>query len=79
MTTTLHLETTVLPGTRVEFSSPELTEGAHVLVTVVMPQPSVRRLSMLKFLQTLPPGPLVFKTPAEVDEYLQEERNAWDR
>lgn len=34
---------------------------------------------MIEFLKTLPPPPLVFKMPAEVDEYLQEERNAWDR
>jgi hypothetical protein len=82
MQTTLHIETTVLPGNRVEFSAPELPEGAQVQVTVIVPvqsAPPTRRMSMLEFLKTLPPGPLVFKTPAEVDEYIQEERNAWDR
>ena len=80
MQTTVHIKTTVLPGSRVEFSAPELPEGARVEVTVVVPpQPVAARMSMIDFLNTLPPGPLVFKTPAEADEYLQEERNSWDR
>jgi hypothetical protein len=80
MQTTLHIETTVLPGNRVEFSAPDLPEGARVEVTVVVPsQPVAARMSMIDFLKTLPPRPLVFKTPAEADEYLQEERNSWDR
>ena len=79
MQTTLRIETTVLPGNRVEFSDPELPEGAQVEVTVVVPAQPVRRLYMLEFLKTLPPGPLLFASPADVDRYLQEERNAWDR
>jgi hypothetical protein len=80
MQTTLHIETTVLPGNRVEFSAPELPEGTRVEVTVTVPsQPVPARMSMIEFLKTLPPRPLVFKTAAEIDEYLQEERNAWDR
>ncbi|MBI2808405.1 MAG: hypothetical protein HYX68_25740 [Planctomycetes bacterium] len=78
MQTTLHIETTVLPGNRVEFTAPGLPEGTTVEVTVV-PKSAVPRTSMLEYLKTLPLGPLVFKTPAEVDEYIQEERNAWDR
>ncbi len=79
MHTEFRIETTVLPGNRVEFSAPELPVGAHVEVTVVVASQAVpARMSMIEFLKTLPRGPLVFKTPAEVDEYLQEERNAWD-
>jgi hypothetical protein len=77
MQTEFRIDTIVLPGNRIEFSASELPIGAHVEVTVVVPPP--RRQSMLEYLKTLPPGPLVFKTPAEVDAYLQEERNAWDR
>ena len=81
MPTEFRLETTVLPGNRVEFIAPQLPEGARVEVTVTVPQQPVppRRRSMIEFLETLPPGPLVFKTPAEVDLYLQEERDSWDR
>lgn len=78
MQTELRIETTVLPGNRVEVVAPQLPEGTAVEVTVV-PKPASRRQSMLDYLRSLPPGPLVFKTPAEVDKYIQEERNAWDR
>jgi hypothetical protein len=81
MQTEFRIETTVLPGNRVEFTAPQLPEGARIEVTVtVPPQPvPLRRRSMIEFLKTLPPGPLVFKTPAEVDLYLHEERDSWDR
>ena len=65
MQTALRLETIVLPGHRLEMSAPELPEGAKVEVIVVLPeQPVPARRSMLEFLATLPPGPLLFKTPA---------------
>lgn len=80
MQTTLRIETTVLPGHRVEVSAPELPEGAKVDVFVVLPEQRFpRRRSMLEFLATLPPGPLLFKTPQEADQYIQKERDEWER
>jgi hypothetical protein len=80
MQTTLRMETTVLPGHRVEISAPELPEGAKVDVIVVFSeQASPPRRSMLEFLATLPPGPLLFKTPREADQYIQKERDQWER
>jgi hypothetical protein len=74
------VEVTVLPGHRLEISSPELPEGAKVEVIVLLPErPRPRRISMLEFLATLPPGPLLFKTPEEANRYLQEERDSWAR
>ena len=80
MQNALRLETTVLPGHRLEVTAPELPEGATVEVIVVLPatQP-VRRPSMLEYLATLPPGPLLFKTPEEANRYIQEERDSWER
>ena len=78
MQTALRMETTILPGHRLEISSPDLPEGATVEVIVVLPEAlPPRRVSMLEFLKTLPPGPLVFKTPEEVNRYMQEERDSW--
>ena len=37
------------------------------------------RRSMLEYLATLPPGPLLYKTPEEANRYLQEERDSWER
>ena len=37
------------------------------------------RLSMLEFLESLPPGPRVFKTWEDYEQHLREEKNAWER
>jgi hypothetical protein len=78
MQNALRMEATVLPGHRLEISSPELPEGATVEVIVVLPEKPPKQ-SMLEFLSTLPPGPLLFKTPEEANRYLKEERDSWER
>jgi hypothetical protein len=80
MQTALRMETTVLPGHRLEITDPAFPEGAKVEVIVVLPeQPTPRRLSMLEFLESLPPGPRAFKTWEEYERHLREEKDAWDR
>ena len=81
MPTTLRIETTVLPGNRVEVSSPELPEGAKVEVIVNVPQQGApaRRMSMIEFVKTLPPGPRAFDTWEEYEKFLQEEKDSWDK
>ena len=76
----LRIETTVLPGHRIEISAPELPEGAKVEVTVVVPEQRKTPFpSALEFLESLPPGPRAFKTWDEYEQHLREERNSWDR
>jgi hypothetical protein len=80
MQTTLRMETTILHGHRLEISNPEFPDGATVEVIVVFPEPPKPcRMSMLEYLKTLPPGPLLFKTPEDVNRYIQEERDSWER
>jgi hypothetical protein len=80
MSTTVRLETTVLPGHRVEISDPQLPEGARVEVVIVVPEePKPRRMSMLEFVASLPPGPRAFPTWEEYERHLQEEKDAWER
>ena len=80
MQTALRLETTVLPGHRLEVSAPELPEGATVEVIVVLPgKPKPQFDSALEFLDSLPPGPRAFKTWEEYEQHLQTERSSWDR
>jgi hypothetical protein len=79
MQTTLRLETTVLPGHRVEVSTPELPEGAKVEVIVVPRREQSQFGSALDFLQSLPPGPRAFKTWEEYEQHLREERDSWER
>ena len=78
MQTALRVETTILPGHRVEVSSPELPEGTKVEVIIMLPTTTpLPRQSMLDFLATLPPRPLLFMTPEDADRYVQEERDSW--
>jgi hypothetical protein len=76
----LRLETTVLPGHRLEVSAPELPEGARVeLIIALLPKPERQFASALEFLQSLPPGPRAFRTWEEYEQHLREEKDAWER
>ena len=84
-------QVTVLPGGKIELVCPELTAGEVVDVVVSATldperssagQPgdesSRPRRSVLDILNEAP-GHLLFKTAQEVDEYIREERDSWDR
>jgi hypothetical protein len=76
------METTILPGHRLEVSDPQLPEGAKVQVIVVLPEKHERqKVSMLEFLQSLPPGPSprCFPTWEEYERHLREEKDSWER
>ena len=73
----LHIRTTVQPGGKVEFASPDLETGQSVDV-VVTPSSSTERRSAVDILAEAP-GHLLFKTAKEVDDYIKEERASWDR
>ena len=76
----LRLETTVLPGHRLELDVPGLPEGATVEVTVVVPETrNPPTISMAEFLHSLPPGPRAFTTWEEYEAHLREEKDSWDR
>ena len=80
MQATLRIQTTVLPGKRIEVTAPELHEGARVEVIVVLPEvPAARFGSALEFLESLPPGPRAFKTWELCEQHLREERDSWER
>jgi hypothetical protein len=82
MQTALRLQTTVLPGHRLEVSAPELPEGARVEVIVLLPEsPKPQFGSALDFLRSLPPSPSprAFKTWEEYEQFLREEKDSWER
>ena len=79
MTPALHTRTTVLPGRRLEILAPDLDEGEQVDVFVIPSNPrSGRSKTVLQYLDEVPP-PGLFKTPADADRYVTEERDSWDR
>ena len=74
----LHISTKVLPGNKIEISTPELPVGNAIEVFVIIKNTSSRsRRSAIDLLDELP-GQRLFKTPEEADRYLQEERSAWE-
>ncbi len=73
----LQQKTTVLPGGRVEIVSPELQEGLTVDVVVRFDSPKARRSAVDILAEA--PGQRLFKTAREVDDYIRQERAAWDR
>ncbi len=73
----LHIKTTVQPGGKVEFTSPELEAGQTVDVVVTRSSATERR-SVVDILAEAP-GHRLFKTGKEVDDYIKEERASWDR
>jgi len=82
MNTAYHTTTTVLPGLRIEFVAPELREGEQVQVVVIpaSPSPQERKSgpSALEIIESYH-GHRLFQTAEEVDRYINEERDSWDR
>ena len=79
MRAALHLKTTVLPGGKIEIVNQELPAGESVEVIVLLPtSPASVRRSAVDILAEAP-GQRLFKTAADVEAYLQHERDAWER
>ncbi|MBV9689360.1 MAG: hypothetical protein JO202_06590 [Ktedonobacteraceae bacterium] len=75
----VHVKTVVLPGGRIEISTPVLIAGqeATVMVTVEDSEPDQQR-HVIDILAALP-GHQLFQNAEEADAYLREERDSWER
>lgn len=80
MSSTVHHRLTVLPGGKIELTDPQLPPGQAVDVFVVVSDVAVvsERPSAIDILAQAP-GHRLFQTPDEVDAYVEDERQAWDR
>ncbi len=79
MATEVRLKTIVLPGGKIEISAPELIAGQHATVVVrVEDNEPVEQRHVIDILNTLP-GHQLFQSVEEVDAYLCEERDSWER
>jgi hypothetical protein len=75
---TLHRKIAVLPGGRIEVTDQALPAGELVDVIILLPASSATpRRSAIDILAEAP-GHRLFQTAADVDDYLQKERE-WDR
>ena len=79
MQSALRLTTLVQPGGKIQFEDGQLQPGQSVEVIVLLPPPqSTGRRSVLDILADAP-GHLAFQSAADVESYLREEHDAWER
>ena len=79
MNTSIRIKTNVMPGNKIEIISNKLHPGEVVDVYIVLPRIATeKRLSIVDLLKKAPP-PSLFKTRQEIDKYIAEERNSWER
>ena len=86
MQTALRVKTRVLPGKRVEFTSPELPEEGEVELIVMVPddqavasEPLRAFTSAQEYLDSLAPLSRSAEEWDEVEREFAQERDAWER
>lgn len=78
MSTAIQIETTILPGGRIDISSPELVSGQKARVFVIIEEAHTEKRPLAEILSEYVGGRL-FKSIEEVDAYIREERDSWGR
>jgi len=78
----VRIETVVGEDGAIQIRAPELVPGQRVIVTVEATEtteeaPTEKR-HVIEIIADLP-GYRLFKTAEEVDEYIREDRDSWDR
>ncbi|NJO75077.1 MAG: hypothetical protein HC833_15715 [Leptolyngbyaceae cyanobacterium RM1_406_9] len=78
MQAAFHIVTRVLPGNKIEIQLPEGTIGKEIEAIVLLPEkaqiPKRSALEILADAHRL----RSFRTPEEIDQYIQDEKNSWD-
>jgi hypothetical protein len=77
MTMPLQLQTTILPGHRIEIQAPELPEARTATVVVFVDDSPLPKRRLRDILADYPGGQL-FRSAEELDDYLRAERESWD-
>jgi hypothetical protein len=72
----LRKRVTIQPGGKIELQSPELPDGVEADVVVLVPAAALRKRSLVEFIGA---GKGLFKSAEEVDAYIREERDSWER
>jgi hypothetical protein len=78
MATEVRVKTVVLPGGKIEISTPELIPGRRATVVVTIEDNEmIEHPHVIDILKTLPDHQL-YQSAEEVDAYIREERDAWE-
>ena len=75
----VRVKTVVLPGGRIEISTPELIPGQQATVVVTVEDKKPDELRHVIDILTALPGHQLFHSAEEVDAYIREERDSWER
>lgn len=78
MATVVYREAVVGPDGTIEIRAPELAPGQHVTITIETTEAPTEKRRAIDILAEAP-GHLMFDTAEEVDAYIREERDSWDR
>jgi hypothetical protein len=73
------IQTIVGPDGTIQISAPELTPGQRVTVTIEAADTTLTEKRHAIDILAEIPGHRLFKTAEEVDAYIREERDSWDR
>ena len=79
MATEMRVKTIVLPGGKIEISTPELIPGQHATVVITIEDSKPNEQPHVIDILTALPGHRLFHTAEEVDAYMHEERDSWER
>lgn len=79
MATEVRVKTVVLPGGKIEISTPELKPGQRATVVVTVEDDEQTKSPHVIDILAALPGHQLFQNAEEVDTYMHEERDAWDR
>lgn len=77
MPKTLHRQTTVMPGGKIVIVDQDLAEGETIDVFVTKSPPTTQRSAMDILAEA--PGHRIFETEDAVNDYLESERESWER
>jgi hypothetical protein len=78
MSVTLQVTTTVLPGHRIEIHNPDLPVGRAATVLILVDENEPPKRTLREVLGDYRGGQL-FRSAEEVEAYLREERDSWER
>jgi hypothetical protein len=80
MQSAIRITTKVLSGNKVEIELPPGSVGADVEVIVILPElPDAPSRSAIDIINEAHSRQQLFRTPEEVDRYIREERDSWER
>lgn len=80
MRSAVQMQTTVLAGSRIELSAPELPEGQRVDVIVLWRDAEARhRHSIRMIAKSLPPSSRSYESWEEFEQCFRQERDSWER